>query len=257
MNIFWRGIAKVLFYVISGALLVYASSRSLDFINGTLSGNNQFVGLLALAATSGGMIAWLLMFLYAADGLGQKITAGIMVVIDLLGEFTLFTIDTLYQSGMNGITAKMAADEVQMVVLGMSGLIAINIAATVAFHLVEPENIRNMREGFVRDKLENEALKQIEKHGEEIARTLAPQLAEQWREDFEARFSDMKSLGLGKANKKVEEKPQPQQAHTIPLFSLFNRDKAAGAEAAPLVPLAQPLPGNDLDAPAKKNGNHH
>ena len=41
MKTFWRGIAKVLFYVIGAALLIYTSSRSLDFISSTLPGTNR------------------------------------------------------------------------------------------------------------------------------------------------------------------------------------------------------------------------
>lgn len=240
MKTFQKGIAKVLFYVISGALLIYAASRSLDFIVSTLPGQDQFIGFLGLAATSGGMVSWLLVFLYSADGLGQKITAALMVAIDLLGEIALFTFDTLYRSGKNGLTAELAPDEIRLVVLMLSALIALNILATVVFHLVEPENMRRMRESFVRDHLENEALKQIEKHGEEIAHSLAPALAQQWRDDFEARFSDLRSLGLGTVNQLDEPRSAPKKQ---PRFSLFPTSTTAPApEAVPTVPLAPPNP---------------
>ncbi len=238
MKTFQRGIAKVLFYVISGALLIYAASRSLDFITSTLSSQDQVIGFLGLAATSGGMISWLLVFMHAADGLGQKITAALMVALDLLGEIALFTFDTLYRTGQNGMTAALAPGEIRLVVLVLSGLIALNILATVVFHLVEPENMRRMRESFVRDHLENEALKQIEKHGEEIARSLAPALAQQWRDDFEARFSDLRSLGLGTVN----EQPKPADKKPQPRFTLFPTSTAPAPEAVPPVPLAPPSP---------------
>ena len=67
MKNFWRGVAMVLLYVIGGALLIYAASRSLDFISSTLPGNQQIVGFLGLAATSGGMIAWLMLFMFCGS----------------------------------------------------------------------------------------------------------------------------------------------------------------------------------------------
>lgn len=207
MKAFWKGIASVLFYAIGAALLVYAAARSLMFIQSTLPPDQQIIGFLALAATSGGMIAWLLVFLHKAEGLGQKIIAALMVAIDALGEFTLFTFDTLLESGRNGMTATLTPDEIRAVVLGMSVLIAVNILATIAFHIFDPENIRAMREGFVKDRLENEALKLIEKRGEEIAQDLAPALAEQWAAEFQNRFADMRALGLGKVSKQL---PAPQ-----------------------------------------------
>lgn len=247
MKLFWKGIATVLFYVISGALLIYAASRSLDFINQTLPANQQMIGYLALAATSGGMIAWLLVFIYKAEGLGQKITAGIMVAVDLLGEFALFTMDTLYQSGKSGMTAAMPADEIRTVILGMSALIAVNIIATVAFHLVDNENMRSMRESFVRDRLENEALKLIEKRGEELARTMAPALAESWASDFEARFSDLHALGLGTANKPPQ--PSTQAKKPAVRLSLLPRKPTTPSpmqaeEAAPVPLLLNKDSGN-------------
>jgi len=250
MKLFWKGVATLLFYVISGALLAYAASRSLDFITATLPADQQMIGYLGLAATSGGMIAWLLVFLYKAEGLGQKITAGVMVVVDMIGEFALFSFDSLYRTGQAGMTAALSPDEIRLVVIALSGLIAINILATVAFHLLDPENLRRMRESFVRDELEQNAFKEIEKRGEELARTMAPIIAKQWADDFEGRFEDMRSLGLGTLSEKKT---------ALQLPNLFARKKddqpgqtaeeiKAATEAAP---VAVPLVGFG------KNGNGH
>lgn len=243
MKLFWKGIASVLFYVISGGLLLYAASRSLDFINQTMPAGQALLGYLGLLATSGGMIGWLMVFLHKAEGLGQKITAGLMTAVDLLGEFALFTMDTLYQSGQAGITAALTPDEVKTVILGLSGLIAINIAATVTFHLVEPENMKDMREAFVRDRLEDEALKLVEKRGEEISRTLAPQIAEQWAADFESRFSDMAALGLGK----VKAAKQPPILATPP-------DDTNAARGAAVMHAETVAPGKLIPAAAEASG---
>lgn len=243
MKTFQKGIAKVLFYVISGALLFYASSRSLDFINSTLSAQDKIVGFLGLAATSGGMISWLLIFMYSADGLGQKITSAIMVAVDLIGEIALFTFDTLYRTGQNGMTSALAPDEIKVVVLVLSGLIALNILSTVVFHLVEPEAMKRMRIAFVQDHLESETLKLIEKQGEEIARNQAPILAQQWREDFEARFSDMKSLGLGTVEEKKKDAKKFTLSKVVPIFRNYNANAHAEGvkDTAPLLfpPLAK------------------
>jgi len=263
MKLFWKSIATVLFYVISGALLVYAAARSLDFVTKTLPPGQAIIGYLALAATSGGMIAWLLVFMFKAEGLGQKVTAGIMVVVDMMGEFALFTMDTLYQTGQSGMTAKMLPEEIQMVILGMSGLIALNIMATVIFHLVDSDHMRTMREGFVKDKLENDALNLVEKRGNELAQTLAPQIAEQWAADFQARFSDMSALGLGTL--KAKKLPAPQEEAQDGLRwpwkqqpEMISRhaetiDAVTGSEpasAAQVVPPPSPLAG------VSSNGHH-
>jgi len=206
MKAIWKGISKVLFYAISLALLVYAAARSLEFITATLPPDQQIVGYLALAATSGGAVAWLMIFMYSAQGTGQKVISGLMVGIDLLGEFALFTFETLRASGQAGMIEALTPEEIQMVILGLSALIAVNILATFAFHLVNPEHAREMREEAVKDELENKALKLIEKQGEQLAGDLAPQLAAQWAADFEKRFNNLNALGLGRIN---QQQPAP------------------------------------------------
>ena len=216
MKGFWKGVSNVLFYVIAASLLVYAASRSLDFIMSTLPNNQQVIGFLGLAATSGGMIAWLMLFMHHADGLGQKITAVIMVAVDLTGEIGLFTMDTLYRSGQSGMIASLTPDEIQTVIIGLSLLIATNIIATVAYHVLDNTNLRNMREGFVRNHLEAKALDEIEKKGEQLAHDLAPKLAEQWVKEFEERFSDFRALGFGGSLKaKQNNKSAPSISHPI------------------------------------------
>ncbi|WKZ34861.1 MAG: hypothetical protein QY332_14675 [Anaerolineales bacterium] len=238
MKLFWKGIATVLFYVISGSLVIYAAARSLDFITATLTADQQVIGYLGLAATSGGMIAWLMLFMFKAEGIGQKVTAGIMTVLDMLGEFGLFTMDTLYQSGQAGMIENLTADEIRLVVLALSALIAVNILATVIFHLLEPDNIKRMRESFVRDQLEAKALKEIEQRGEEIAARLAPQIAQQWADEFEARFADMQSLGLGAAAhasaRPVTSRPMATQPAVETRAVVASESEAAEMQPVPL-----------------------
>ena len=194
----------------------------------TLPGNQQVIGFLGLAATSGGMIAWLMLFMHHADGIGQKITAGLMVFIDMAGEIGLFTMDTLYRSGQSGMITSLTQDEIQTVIIGLSILIATNIVATVAYHLLDNTNLRNMREGLVRNHLEAKALDAIELRGEQLAHELAPKLAEQWVKEFEQRFSDFRALGFGSSlNAK-----QPETTNA-PLAT--NHDPASN-KSAPLIP---------------------
>lgn len=241
MKLFWKGTANVLFYVISGALLIYAASRSLDFITATLSPDQRIIGYLGLAATSGGMIAWLLLFLYGAEGIGQRVASGIMTVLCMLGEFGLFTMDTLYRSGESGMTAKLTADEIKLVVLALSVLIAVNILATVLYHLMNPENMKRMRESSVRDQLEAKTLAEIERRGDDLASKLAPQIAKEWADQFENRFADMQSLGLG-ASKEKPIKPAEKQ-RTMPVRDPATTQETEAAELQP-VPLHIPFSGN-------------
>ena len=139
-------IGKLLFWVMATALIVYAASRTLDFVNSTLGAEDQIIGYLALFATTGGAIAWLAVFLYNSKGIAQKGIALIMIVIDVLGEISLFTIDTLMRSGQNGLTSTLAPEEVRATVMGMSILIGVNIIATFAYHVMDADNMAAMED---------------------------------------------------------------------------------------------------------------
>jgi len=135
-----KWIGKVLFVVMAGALIIYASSRTLDLVNTTLGADNQLVGYLALFATTGGALAWLSVYLWNSKGVAQKSIALVMICVDVVGEIILFTADTLLQSGINGVTYGLTEQDIQIVVYCMSALIAANIAATFGFHIMDVDN---------------------------------------------------------------------------------------------------------------------
>ena len=145
-------------------------------------------------------------------GPGKKDLSLLFVVIDLLGEFALFTFDTLYRSGETGMIAALSSDEIRMVVLGLSLLIALNIGATFAFHLMDPETSKRMKEESAKDVLDNEVLKVIETKAPQLAQQMAPAIAAEWEQDFVNRFGDMYALGLGKVTNKdiIEAKPKSE-----------------------------------------------
>jgi hypothetical protein len=244
MKSLWKYIAKISFYLVAIGLMGYAAMRTLHFIQATLPADQQIVGYLALLATSVGAIAWLLVFLHAAEGVPQKAIAIIMVLVDTAGEFAIFAFDTLLVTGEAGMIEAMKPEEIQTVVMGMSALIAANILATIVYHLVDVGNMREMRESFVKDKLESEAMKLIEKRGEEIARDMAPRLAEEWADEFQERFKSIRSLGIGRTLGDIEKSqpaslsaPAPQHQPQSQLFDNWRED---GLEDEPeLVPVGE------------------
>ena len=54
--------------VLGGALLIYSATRSLDFISLTLPKDRQVLAYFGLAALDGGILAWLLSYLYGSRG---------------------------------------------------------------------------------------------------------------------------------------------------------------------------------------------
>lgn len=182
--------------ILGGALLVYSATRSLDFIELTLPADRKILAYFGLAALDGGLVAWLLSYLYGSRGGWQRVIAFVMVIIDLLGAVGMFTLDTLYNTGKAGMTKALTPDELQTAVLALSGIIALNIAAVVAHHMTDPDQLREQAEEEAFDKVETATLKQISKNADQLAAQLAPTMAADWMRNTQARY--MAQLGTGK-----------------------------------------------------------
>jgi hypothetical protein len=197
MKSLFKGIGSVLFYILSAGLVIYAGSRSLDFIQSTLPPDQKLIGWLGLLATEGGAIIWLVVFLKQSQGLGQKVIAFLSAVLDMGGSILLFTFDTLIRSAQNGAIVSLTQDDVKNVILCLSGLIGVNLIMVFAFHVFEPENMRKMREDAAHDAVQGSLLKQIEDNAENLAKEMLPDLYAQWQEKFKANFGDVSALNVG------------------------------------------------------------
>ena len=249
MKALFKFVALVAFFVIGGGLLVYAASRSLDFVQSTLPVKDQVLGYFALLATSGGMIGWLLVFLYRADGIIQRGTALLMTLIDFIGEAALFTMDTLYRSGENGLVGQMTQEEIRTVILAMSGLIALNIFATLIFELGRMEVLKEIAEGAARDLVMFKALAQIEKDSERVADEMMPEIVDQWRGNFRSAYGSADRLGLGQ----YQTKDQDEKKSTRKLsFWPFNRNQKS-PEALPEPELVSIEHRNNGSKPPEEN----
>lgn len=278
MKAFGRFFAQLAFYTISIGLLVYAASRSLHFIQASLDEDNQILGMFALLATSGGMIGWLTIFLFKADGIVQKGIALLMVLVDFLGEAALFTMDTLQQAGANGVVKELTQSEARTVLIGMSILIALNILAGIAYHLGNMEIIRQMAEGAQKDILFFKSLAEIEKNTDDLARTMAPSIATEWKTEFTKNYGSASKLGLTGGKSEIVSSPSastsPIKASSsiklrLPRFNILPWKKAEKS-----VSVSQPAffpftakqqstvgshvikPGEQLEAAISTNGNY-
>lgn len=276
MKAFGRFFAQLAFYTISIGLLVYAASRSLHFIQASLDEDNQILGMFALLATSGGMIGWLTIFLFKADGIVQKGIALLMVLVDFLGEAALFTMDTLQQAGANGVVKELTQSEARTVLIGMSILIALNILAGIAYHLGNMEIIRQMAEGAQKDILFFKSLAEIEKNTDDLARTMAPSIASEWKTEFTKNYGTASKLGLtgGKSEEVPSTSLSPSTSSPIklrlPRFNILpwkKTEKPAANNSQPaFFPFTAKLqtnlnnhvvkPGEQLEAGIAANGNY-
>ncbi|HRJ59331.1 MAG TPA: hypothetical protein PLV64_23835 [Anaerolineales bacterium] len=196
-----RKIGTIVVFILAAVLLVYSATRSLDFISLTLPEDRKVLAYFGLAALDGGLVAWILSYLYGSRG-WQRAISFLMVLVDLVGAIAMFTLDTLYNTGKAGMTTALTSSELQNAVLALSGVIALNIAAAVAHHLTDPEKLREQAEEDAFGKVEDATLKQISKNADSLAAQLAPTLAQDWMNQTRARY--MANVGTGKIPSLIE-----------------------------------------------------
>ncbi|MBI5944649.1 MAG: hypothetical protein HY864_09790 [Chloroflexi bacterium] len=191
-----KKIGLLLVTILGGALLVYSATRSLDFISLTLPADRQVLAYFGLAALDGGLVAWLLSYLYGSRGSWQRAISILMVLVDVAGAIAMFTLDTLYNTGKAGMTKAMTPEAITNAVLALSGIIALNIFATIAHHITDPDKLREQAEEEAFAKVEDATLKQISRNADGLAAQLAPIMAADWQAQTHARY--MSYVGTGK-----------------------------------------------------------
>jgi hypothetical protein len=101
----------------------------------------------------------------------------------------------------------MSANQIQTIVLALSAIIALNIAAAVVYHLTDPQKLREQAEEEAFGRVEDATLKQIAQNAEQLAAQVAPMLAEDWMQNTRARY--LAALGTGKMPALTIGKEQP------------------------------------------------
>lgn len=192
----FKKIGLLIVTILGGALLVYSATRSLDFISLTLSADRQILAYFGLAALDGGLVAWALSYLYGSRGSWQRAISILMLIVDVIGAIAMFTLDTLYNTGKNGMTSAMSPEAITNAVLALSGIIALNIIATIAHHITDPDKLREQAEEEAFAKVEDATLKQISRNADTLAAQLAPIMAADWQAQTQARY--MSYVGAGK-----------------------------------------------------------
>jgi hypothetical protein len=208
-------IGKILVTILGIGLLVYSATRSVDFIALTLPADRQVLAFFGLAALDGGIIVWLLAFQFGSHGGAQRGISLMMILVDFIGAVAMFTADTIYNTGQAGLTAAFDQNTMMTFVIALSGIIALNIGAGLAFHITDPDHMRKMAEEEAISRIEDQARKQVEENSHNLAAELAPIMGAAWVEQTRARAL----AGLNKGHTlalppqiidgKVKESPAP------------------------------------------------
>jgi hypothetical protein len=153
-----KTMTKILFYVLVGLLFVWTSSLTVS-LAGRLFPSSPILPWFALCLFDFGALTWLLVFLKNAEGLPQRAISLLAFVLDLVGIF-FASFAELFLGGQQ-LTA-IPADLGTYVIWVIGGYTIINLAAAYAYHITEPAEMREIRMQTLRDRVQAEALDQVE-----------------------------------------------------------------------------------------------
>lgn len=118
----------------------------------------------------GGMVGWLIVFLFKAKGLGQRAISIGLSAISLVGMGAIAFAD-LFLSGQD--LTQIPANLGTMVVWGIGGMTFIHVIGVWGFHISEPETMQEIKLQTQEDQIVDEAIKQTETTLEARAMSLA------------------------------------------------------------------------------------
>lgn len=163
--------------IIGLILLVYTASRSYEFLAMTFPPDKAVLAFAGLIALDGGIIAWLRTYQSTGIGLAQRAIAASMILIDFVGSALTFIADTLYNTGKVGMTFELASQDMWTIILVVSLIIAANVGASVAFHMLDPESQKKRALSDARAEVDEEAIRLVKNGTAEMAAKIAPQMA--------------------------------------------------------------------------------
>ena len=231
-----KGIGRILVLLVAGALMLYSGSRTFHLLSSTLPAGQEILAVIALAAFDIGLVAWLLVFLRGAEGGLQRGISLLMVIVDLIGVVIGFMGDTLLTSGQTGILEQMAQSDRQTIILLTAGIVGINIAGTIFFHLADPGNQKRMATEAAKDQIEEQSLNAIKQQAALLAAELAPTIASDWVLQMRAQFTG--SLADGQQQNLLN--PPPGWTPPAKKPSLLDKLRSSQPPAVQPPPQIQP-----------------
>jgi hypothetical protein len=178
-------ITRLLFYLVAAALLVWTASLTLAFVGSALP-DMQLARYFALVVFDLGAVAWLLIFVYAAEGIPQRTTALILALLDLAG-ISLISFAEIFTGGQE-ITAAPA--DLATIALWSIGIwTTLNLTGIFAYHLTDTAIMQDIARKTAGDKITARSLRLLEQRTDEIADDVAGVLADRLTRETLVRLS--------------------------------------------------------------------
>ncbi len=150
-------ISKIVFLLISTTILLWTGYLTTSFLSMVLPASFWIVPYLGLVVFDGGMIGWMIVNLYLAEGAMQRAISLGLTAFNLLGVGLM----TIAEIVLGGQTFTEAPDMLGTVAIWGVGIWTfVNVAGIVAFHLSSPDArvaaaIQDEKDAVVEDALTN------------------------------------------------------------------------------------------------------
>lgn len=187
----FKFLAKFGVLALALALMVYSSIRTWDFLIGTLPKGSEALAVFGVLAFDAALIVWLGVFMFDAEGAGQRgISAG-MVVIQLVAILVGFGGDSLVRSAENGLIGGLDEQTRRLILYGTIIVIFVNVSAVTFYHLLSPGNRARMRQEGYKEKIESKAHEKADKDVDMLAAQLAQEMSDSTIRQLTAQYRSM------------------------------------------------------------------
>ena len=175
-----KGFARVLFWFVGAAVIAWTSRMTYTLLNELLP-DLLYSGLFGLVLYEVGMMAWLYMFINGSEGQGQRITAILLTVFDLLGV-GLVSMVKLFISGQELAQTPEGLPTLALWVVVISTFA--NLSGIVIYHLLDPQAQEQIAIQAQKDKLRARTLETFSQKIDQVADGVSDDLADSMRDNL-------------------------------------------------------------------------
>jgi len=199
-------LSKATFYLLAVIAVAWSASLSYSFLSRVLVDRHWLVPLAGLVIAELGAVAWSVVYIHQAKGTSQRSTALVMTVASL-AAVSVMTAAEILTGGQTIADAPALFGPIA--VWAIAALTAANVIAVVVFHLVEPENRRQMALQAAKDALFDESLARLDGKRQDVSATVSDAMAGEMMAQLltELRQQDAGKVPIGTQSTIVDSKP--------------------------------------------------
>ncbi len=234
--------SKVVFGLISVVILLWTGYLTTSFLSMVLPASFWVVPYLGLVVFDGGMIGWMFVYLYLAEGSMQRTIALGLTVFNLIGVGLM----TIAEIVLGGQTFTAAPEMLGTVAIWGVGIWTfVNVAAIVGFHLSSPDARIAAAIQEEKDAVVDEALTDLSNRRSDNAKLLSSQLGAGM---YKTLVSELGADRDGDGLPDVAERPSNRRTPATPA--------TPDIDAATLTALIAAIQRGEINVPVMSNSAH-